>query len=140
MNDAPLREGILLLSGLALLALPLSFVTGQAEVSARELVTTETEDSWVTDVNVMAAHEFAWMELRRGAEAIGRIEGPTTEGEFECLVGKHGERLVVAAQFVDEAAETALKVELWAGAMPDVVFNLWGEGEILEEVEVKFHE
>lgn len=140
MKDAPLREGIILLSGLALLAIPLSLVTGQAEVPAGELVAIETEESWVTDVNVTAAHEFVWMELRRAEEVIGRIEGPTTEGEFECLVAKHGERLVVAAQFVEEAPETALKVELWAGAMPDVVLNFWGEDKLLEEVEVKFHE
>ncbi|GHC46550.1 hypothetical protein GCM10007100_10230 [Roseibacillus persicicus] len=100
----------------------------------------ESAEGWVTDVSVVAVHEFVWMELRRGDEVLGRIEGPEREGEFECLLEKHGEVLVVAAEFVEGTPETAMKVTLWAGAMPEIVLNIWGEGELLEEVEVKFHE
>lgn len=140
MRDAPLREGFYLLAGLALLAWPLANLTGQAKPSASEVVALVSKGAWVTDVNVVAVHEFEWMELRRGEEILGRIDGPTREGEFECLLEKHGENLIVAAQFVEGAPETAMKVELWAGAMPEVVFNFWAEGDLLEEVEVKFHD
>ncbi|MFC0017819.1 hypothetical protein [Roseibacillus persicicus] len=128
------------MAGLALLAWPLSLVTGQASVSSDEVVALESAEGWVTDVSVVAVHEFVWMELRRGDEVLGRIEGPEREGEFECLLEKHGEVLVVAAEFVEGTPETAMKVTLWAGAMPEIVLNIWGEGELLEEVEVKFHE
>ncbi|MBK1835226.1 hypothetical protein [Roseibacillus ishigakijimensis] len=141
MRDAPLREGLLLAGGLALLIWPLVLVTGQAQAPATEVVAVESsQGQWITDVTVQAAHAFDWMELRRGEEVLGRVEGPTKAGEFECLLERHGEILIVAAQFVEGSPESALKLELWAGAMPEVVLNLWGEGEIFEEVEVKFHE
>lgn len=141
MRDAPLRECLLLLAGLGLLAWPLALVTARPDQAAPSVVAPEAADgSLVTDVMVRSAHPFDWFELRRGEELLGRIEGPTLEGEFECLLSPHNERLVVAAAFGKEIPETALQLELWAGAMPEFVRNFWAEGELLEEVQVDFHE
>lgn len=141
MRDAPLREGLILLAGLGLLAWPLSLVTGRAEVASGKTVALQSEQGeWVTDVEVLSAHEFEWMELRRGEVVLGRVEGREKEGEFECLLALHGEILTVAARYPEGTPETALQVKLWPGSLPEVVFTLWVEDDLLEEVEVKFHE
>ena len=111
MKDAPLREALLLLVGLACVAWPLSLVIGQPSSAVSQVVAIQSADGdWVTDVQVKAAHEFAWMELRREEQVLGRVEGPAVEGEFECLLAQHGEDLIVAVEFTAEAPETALQV------------------------------
>ena len=141
MRDAPLREGLILLAGLGLLAWPLSLVTGKAERGTGQTVAMQTEtNEWVTDVEVLSAHDFEWVELRRGEEVLGRVEGPAKEGEFECHLAEHGEILIVAAAYPEGTPETALQWKLWPGSLPEVVFTKWVEGELLEEVEVDFHE
>lgn len=129
------------MAGLGLLAWPLSLVTGQAKtVAAATVALQSAEGEWVTDVEILSAHEFEWVELRRGKELLGRIEGPTKDGEFECLLREHGEVLTVAASYPDTVPETALQLKLWPGSLPEVVVTLWTDGELLEEVEVNFHE
>lgn len=142
MKDAPLREGLLLLVGLATLAWPLSSLTGgRAGASAAETVAIQSEEGqWVTDVSVQSAHPFEWVEVRRGEEVLGRVEGPSVEGEFECLLAEHGEVLIVAASFSEGAPRTALQVQFWPGSLPEIERTIWTEGEIFEEVEVGFHE
>lgn len=141
MKDAPLREGFLLLIGLGLIAWPLSLVTGQAKVGVTEVVKIQEEDgSWVTDVEVQSAHPFTWMELRKGAEVLGRIEGSVAEGEFECLLAEQGELLTVAAGFPPGTPKTALKLQLWPGNLPEIELTFWSDGDLLQEVDVKFHE
>lgn len=141
MRDAPLRECLLLLAGLGLLAWPLALVTARPTKSVAEVVATETaEGLLVTDVLVRSAHHFEWFELRRGEEVLGRLQGPALEGEFECELLPHGDKLVVAAAFEPESPETALQIELWAGSMPEFVRNFWTRGELQEEVEIDFHE
>ena len=143
MKDGPLREGLILLAGLGLLAWPLSLVTGSPGKVASQALLVDTrgaEDSWVTDVEVRSAHPFQWVELRRGDEVLGRLEGPNREGEFECLLPNHGDLLTVEAQYPEGTPETALEVQLWPGSLPELKFTLWGEGRLLEQVEAKFHE
>lgn len=141
MKDAPLRECLFLVAGLGVLAWPLALVTGSPKGESSQLMVTTLEaGQWGTDVEVTAAHDFDWVELRRGEDILGRVEGLDKEGEFECLLAEDGETLVVAASFPEGTPETALKLKIWAGAFPEVVLNLWGEGEILEEVKVQFHE
>ena len=141
MKDAPLREGLLLVGGLACLAWPLSMMTGKpAPVPSRLVVAQVVAGDWVTDVQVKAAHEFTWMELRRGEEVLGRVQGPTREGEFECLLAEQGEDLIVAAEFDDDTPETALQVQLWPASLPEVELNFWAEGDLLEEVTIQFYE
>lgn len=141
MRDAPLRECLLLLAGLGLLAWPLALVTARPTKTSAEVVATETEEgSLVTDVMVRSAHRFEWFELRRGEAVLGRIQGPALEGEFECELLPHGDKLLVAASFSPESPETALQLALWAGAMPEFGRTFWTQGALLEEVEVDFHE
>lgn len=141
MRDAPLRECLLLLAGLGLLAWPLALVTARPGRATSQVITPVTVDgSLVTDVIVRSAHPFEWFELRRGEEVLARIGGPALEGEFECLLSPHNERLIVAAAFGEDCPETALKIELWAGAMPEFFRNFWAQGDLLEEVEIDFHE
>jgi hypothetical protein len=141
MKDAPLREGLFLLAGLALLAWPLSLVTGKAEARAGGTVAIQSaEGEWVTDVSITTAHPFDWIELRRGEEVLGRIEGPATSGEFECLLSEHGDVLLVESSFPEGTPLTALQVQLWPGSLPEVNFTIWTQGVFVEEVEVKFHE
>ncbi len=141
MKDGPLREGALLLTGLGFLTIPLLFVTGQPKANRSQLVTVEASvDSWVADVEVISAHPFLWMELRKGEEVLGRLEGPVREGEFECEVAKKGELLVVAASYSEEIPETALQLKIWASSYPPNQFTFWGRGELVEEREVRFDE
>ena len=141
MIDAPLRECLGLLAGLAVLAWPLAQVTAPPRGSPPQVVEPQTaEGLLVTDVSVKSAHPFEWMELRRDSIVLGRIEGPTLEGEFECDLAPHGERLIVAAHYGEKSPETAMRLQLWAGAMPEVEMNFWVDGDLLEEVEVQFHE
>ena len=141
MKDGPLREGILLVAGLGLLAVPLAMVTGQPKPARSQLVSPEASpDAWAADVEVRSAHPFQWMELRRGKTVLARVEGPASEGEFECPVAKKGELLVVAASYPAGTPETALQVQLWASSFPEIEHTFWGEGELVEEIEVKFDE
>lgn len=141
MRDAPLREAFFLLIGLCLLAVPLYLIIEKEETVERAVVEIESEGGeWVMDVEVASAHAFDWMELRRGEEVLGRIEGLTTEGEFECLLARHGGMVTLAASYPEGTPETAMRLQLWAGSLPEVAFTVWGEGGLLEELEVKFHE
>ena len=141
MRDAPLREGLILLAGLGLLAWPLSLVTGKAEAQSEDTVALQSEQNeWVTDVEVLSAHEFDWVELRLGDEVLGRVEGPAKEGEFECLLPEHGGVLIVAAGYPEGTPATALQWRFWPGSLPEVTFTNWVEDKLLEEVEVRFHE
>ena len=141
MKDAPLKEALLLLVVLAFFAWPLLVVAGnvggkEQKVSSEQ----ETVQSLTTTVLVKAAHEFQWFELRRGTEVLGRVEGPELEGEFECFLELHGEVLVVAAFFGEDSPETALQMNVWGEGMPEEVLTFWVQGQLLEEVEVNFHE
>lgn len=141
MKDAPLREGILLLSGLAVLAWPLSLATGRPQTPASRTVSTQSEEGeWVTDVSITSAHPFDWVELRRGEQMLGRVEGPEVEGEFEFLLAKEGEVLLIAASYPEGTPLTALQLQLWPGSFPEVNLTLWSEGEIFEEIEVSLDE
>lgn len=129
------------MAGLGLLAWPLSLLTGEAKVPSGRVVEVRAQGGeWVTDVEVLSAHEFEWVEVRRGEEVLGRIDGPDKEGEFECLLAEQGETLTVAASYSEEMPETALQFKLWPGNLPEVVFTIWVEGDLLEKVEVKFDE
>lgn len=131
----------MLLAGLSLLTVPLCLVTGQAKPNRSQLVTFEKdEEHWVGDVEVRSAHPFQWMELRQGEEVLGRVDGPESEGEFECELAKKGELLVIAASYPPGTPETALEVEFWVGSFPEIRHTFWGEGELIEEVEVRFGE
>lgn len=127
--------------GLGLLIWPLLVVTGQPKLASALAVNDDLPtDILATDVSVQAAHSFQWMELRNGGEVLGRIEGLAREGEFECALAAEGDLLVVAASFSDETPETALKVRFWSGSFPEKEFTFWGEGEVVEEIELQFHE
>ncbi len=141
MKDAPLREGFLLLGGLGLMAWPLASVTGEPASPAEAVVAIQSSDGqWFTDVELQAAHDFSYAELRIGDRVLGRVTGPAREGEFECQLPTHGGVVTVVASFPEGTPETALKVRLWPGSLPENVFTLWGEGELLEELELNFHE
>ena len=131
----------MLLAGLGLLAWPLSLVTGKPKAQPRDTVVLQSEgNEWVTDVSILSAHPFEWVEIRRGEEVLGRVEGPATGGEFECLMAEHGELLLIESRYPEGTPETALRVQLWPGSLPEVNFTIWGPGVFTEEVEVKFHE
>ena len=127
--------------GMGLLVWPLLVVTGQPRLaSSRAVNDVESEDVLLTDVTVRSAHPFLWMELRSGGAVVERLEGPTREGEFECELSADGELLMVVVSFPPETPETALKLQFWSGSFPEKEFTFWGEGELVEEIEIQFHE
>ena len=140
MKDAPLRETIGLVVFLALLALPLTLLTGgtKVEQTPSSLGGDADEQRVAATVSVRAAHEFEEVILRRDGEELGRLEGPAKEGEIECLLGAEEDWLRVEVSLVEKENVTAVALEFWPEGLPTVERTFWGEDRIVEEVKVRW--
>lgn len=145
MIDAPLRETFLLLAGMAVLALPLFWVTAD-EVRARppSPASSSPLEEVRTDIEVECAHPLEWLELVRQSDGqlLGRIEGPFTFGEIEgkLLTSPQGGGLLVSAQWSSGVARSALRIELLPDGLPPVSKTFWGQGQLEQTWEVSFDE
>lgn len=143
MIDAPLRETVLLLAGMATLSVPLIWVTADRGTAApRDEPSAIPPDGIRSDIEVVSAHPLEWLQLSRQSdgEVIGRLEGPFTFGEFEAELPLGGEGLLVSAKWSEGAPRSALRVELLPDGFPTVSKSFWGRGQLQQTWEVSFDE
>lgn len=147
MTDAPLRETLLLLTGMAAFSAPLLWATfdwgdSKAQASARMGEKSSPQQTIRCDIEVQGAHPLEWIELSRQSDGavIGRWEGPLTFGEIEGELLPGMNRLIVSAKWAADAPRSAIYLELWPDGFPATGKSFWGQDQLQQTWEVSLNE
>jgi hypothetical protein len=145
MKDAPLREALFLLAGMAVLAIPLYLVTAdeKSPTTTANLVESQPPAKGIrSDVEIESSGELQWLELARASdgEVVGRFDGPSRYGDFECQLPEGGQGLIITAKWTDTSTRNAVRIELWPDHREIRSQTFWGQGELQTLWEVTLDE